>query len=403
LHGVNCAGDVLVAVGLAGTLFFAVPVGEARERVALYLLLTMAPFTVLSPLLGPALDRVRRGRRWALAGTFALRMVLVAVLADAVAAPGPGQAVRLYPTAFGALVASKAYTVLRAAAVPRMRPPGLTLVGANSRVGLAGVAGAASAAALGAALGTAAGPVWVLRLACAVFLGGAVLAPRLPRAVESAEGERPARLRAEPEPDARPRRWNVGPRVVLGLRVNVAVRALSGFLLFYLAFLLRTLPLGGLSPTTGLGLVIAAVAVGGLAGTALGATVGSRSPETACLGVLGMAALGCVLASWRYGTTAVLTAAAVAGFAQAVGKLGLDALVQREVPESVRASAFARSETVLQLAWVLGGGLGIVLPGPGALGLAVAAGGLTVGLVVAALPALRATADGAAADRRVRR
>ena len=40
----------------------------------------------------------------------------------------------LYPAAFGHLVASKAYGVTRAAATPRVLPPGLNLVTANSRV-----------------------------------------------------------------------------------------------------------------------------------------------------------------------------------------------------------------------------------------------------------------------------
>ena len=44
LHGVNTAGDAMVAVALANTLFFSVPTGEARGRVALYLLITMAPY-----------------------------------------------------------------------------------------------------------------------------------------------------------------------------------------------------------------------------------------------------------------------------------------------------------------------------------------------------------------------
>ncbi|CAM5324175.1 hypothetical protein SALBM217S_01389 [Streptomyces griseoloalbus] len=48
--------------------------------------------------------------------------------------------------------------------------------------------------------------------------------------------------------------------------------------------------------------------------------------------------------------------AAVAGFAHALAKLSLDALIQRDVPELVRTSAFARSETLLQMSWVLGGG-----------------------------------------------
>jgi hypothetical protein len=43
------------------------------------------------------------------------------------------------------------------------------------------------------------------------------------------------------------------------------------------------------------------------------------------------------------------------------------------VPELVRTSAFARSETLLQMSWVLGGAIGIVLPLSGVLGLATGA------------------------------
>ncbi len=64
-------------------------------------------------------------------------------------------------------------------------------------------------------------------------------------------------------------------------------------------------------------------------------------------------------------------AAAVTGLTQALAKLSLDALIQRDVPEEVRTSAFARSETLLQLAWVIGGGIGIILPLNGMLGLSV--------------------------------
>jgi hypothetical protein len=71
-----------------------------------------------------------------------------------------------------------------------------------------------------------------------------------------------------------------------------------------------------------------------------------------------------------------------AGSGQSLGKLSLDAIVQREVPEATRTSAFARSETLLQLGWVLGGGLGIALPLDGRLGLGIAAAGLVVTLVI---------------------
>ncbi len=55
----NVAGDTLVAVGLAGTLFFSVPSSEARGSVALYLLLTIAPFAVVVPVLGGVFSRFK--------------------------------------------------------------------------------------------------------------------------------------------------------------------------------------------------------------------------------------------------------------------------------------------------------------------------------------------------------
>ncbi|MDX3127984.1 MFS transporter, partial [Streptomyces scabiei] len=49
LHGVNGAGDVMITVSLASTVFFSVPTDEARGRVALYLAITLAPFALLAP------------------------------------------------------------------------------------------------------------------------------------------------------------------------------------------------------------------------------------------------------------------------------------------------------------------------------------------------------------------
>ena len=56
------AGDAFVAVSLAGTIFFSTSVDQARGRVVLFLLVTMAPFAVLAPFIGPALDRMQQGR-----------------------------------------------------------------------------------------------------------------------------------------------------------------------------------------------------------------------------------------------------------------------------------------------------------------------------------------------------
>src|SRR5215218_10307705 len=161
LHAFNGAGDAAVAISLAGTLFFQVPTDQARGQVALFLGLTMLPFAVVAPLIGPFLDRFSHGRRWAIGATMALRAFLCWVLADAVRS---GDTVALFPAALGCLVASKAYGVTRAAAVPRLLPPGLTLVKANSRISLASVAGAAVSAPL--AVGASSlGPQWSLRYA----------------------------------------------------------------------------------------------------------------------------------------------------------------------------------------------------------------------------------------------
>lgn len=45
----NFAVDAAMAVALANTLFFAAATGESKGRVALYLLITIAPFAVIAP------------------------------------------------------------------------------------------------------------------------------------------------------------------------------------------------------------------------------------------------------------------------------------------------------------------------------------------------------------------
>jgi MFS family permease len=75
------AVDAAVAVALANTLFFAAATAESKTNVALYLIITVAPFAVVAPVIGPLLDRLQRGRRAALAVSFAGRAVLAVVMA----------------------------------------------------------------------------------------------------------------------------------------------------------------------------------------------------------------------------------------------------------------------------------------------------------------------------------
>jgi MFS family permease len=404
LHAVNSAGDMLVTVALASTVFFSVPTGQAHGRVALYLLVTMAPFAVLAPVVGPLLDRLPHGRRAAMATAMIARAVLAWTMAGVISTAGLG----LYPAALGVLVSSKAYGVVRSAVVPRLLPERTTLVKANSRVTLAGLAATAVAAPIGAGLHYI-GPQWPLYGAFVVFLGGALLSMSLPHTVDSARGEDKARLTADEEappeptgvPGKKPGLLGVGSSVLHALQGNSGLRALSGFLTMFLAFMLREHPLGGLSPAVSLSVAVVAAGVGNALGTALGAWLKARGPEIIiAIALLAALSAATVAAGW-FGLLTVAAVTAVAGVAQALSKLSLDALIQRDVPETVRTSAFARSETVLQLSWVVGGGLGIILPLNGSLGMTVAAVLVLVAFVVSVRGLLGAYRRGGAARARV--
>ncbi len=341
-----------MAVSLAGTLFFAQP-GEARGQIALFLGLTMLPFAIVAPLIGPFLDRFSHGRRWAIGATMALRAFLCWLMADAVAS----QSIAMFPTALGVLVSSKAYGVARAATVPRLLPEGLTLVKANSRISLAGVVGAAISAPL-AALAATFGSQWSLRYAFVVFAGATILSILLPARADAHAGELPVSM------SGKPNKFRVPPDVVFALRCNAGLRMLSGFLTMYMAFLLRQHPLPGWENRTTLlmGLVIGAAGLGNTIGIGLGSVLRKLSPTFTLLVALLADATAAVVVAIFYGLIPAIALGLTAGVAQAMGKLVLDATVQREVPERNRTSAFARSETLLQLSWVVGGFIGIALP-----------------------------------------
>ncbi|MBD0424897.1 MFS transporter [Streptomyces sp. TRM S81-3] len=404
LHGVNGAGDVMITVALASTVFFSVPTDEARGRVALYLAITMAPFTLLAPVIGPLLDRVPHGRRAAMATAMAARALLALVLSGAVITGS----IEMYPAALGVLVASKAYGVVRSAVVPRLLPPRFSLVKANSRVTLCGLLATGAAAPIGAGLQQL-GPRWPLYGAFVIFVVGTFLSFTLPPKVDSARGEDRALLAADEHhlhvprrrPVKRPGLRTVGPAVTHALTANAAIRCLSGFLIFFLAFLLREHPMTGQSAAVSLGIVGVAAGAGNALGTAVGAWLRARAPEIIIVTVVACVLGAAVTAAVFFGAVLVAVLAAMAGFAQALAKLSLDALIQRDVPEQVRTSAFARSETLLQVSWVFGGAVGIVLPLNGTLGLSVAAAIVATGWLTTARGLIGSARHGGGARPRV--
>ncbi len=453
LSAAGSVGDGFVAVALAGTLFFSASVTEARGRVALALLITMAPFALLAPFVGPMLDRVQHGRRYIMIGTVLARGLLCWGMAGAVQ---HNDTLTLLPAAFGVLVLQKVYSVTRASVTPRLLPAEITLVTANSRCALASLIATTIGVPVAAGIdylagGHAGGAAWVLRVGTLVYLLATIPGIRLPSGVDepavdpaaempgspdgasvAADGARPGegmagglgngraagagagmpghpgagypdghhqgngqagagdagagRGRTAGGPRRRLRRKlfprPVGPIVGEALGANITLRAYSGFMIFFLAFLLRTVHFDGVSDHLALGEMITAVAAGGFIGTAIGAALRSRAPQVIVFGMLASSVIITALCAAYFG----LWAAVIVSFAAAVGqtlvKLALDSIVQREISADVRSSTFAASETLHQLSWVIGGLIGLLMSitGSGVAGLSVAAGGLALSL-----------------------
>ena len=370
LHAFNAAGDAAVAISLAGTLFFQVPTGEARGQVALFLGLTMLPFAIVAPLIGPFLDRFSHGRRWAIGATMAVRAFLVWVLATAVV----DESKWMFPAALGCLVASKAYGVTRAAAVPRVLPDNLTLVKANARLSIAGLVGAAVSAPL-AGLAAYAGSEWALRYAFVLFVLATIWAIRLPPQVDSDVGEGQAVLTpgpASPGPGAAgrgcasrgPWRSRCAPTAGRG-----GCRASSPC--SWRSCCARTRSVTG-APWCCSASSSARPASATPSASGLARSCKNLNPRVTVVIALLADAVMVLLAALFYGVLTLAMLGLVAGLAQSLAKLSLDSTIQRDVHERVRTSAFARSDTTLQLAWVIGGFVGIAMPLIPHLGLAVA-------------------------------
>jgi hypothetical protein len=300
----------------------------------------------------------------------ALRAFCCWVLASAVAADSAW----FFPAALGCLVASKAYGVTRASAVPRVLPRELTLVKANSRISLTGTAGAVISAPLAVGLAQL-GSQWTVRYAFVLFVIATVLAILLPTAVDSSTGEEQVAMS-----QLGTSRRGVPAHVITALRCNAGLRFLSGFLTLFMAFLLRQHPFPGWEDysTLLLGLVIGAAGLGNTVGTLVGSVLKSVRPQIVVVVVLVADVVVVTTTTVIYSLVTAVALGLTVGICQSLGKLSLDALIQREVPETVRTSVFARSETLLQLSWVVGGFVGILVPlQPERIGL-----GLTAALLV---------------------
>ena len=430
MTAVSGAADAFVTVALAGTIFFSTSVDQARGRVVLFLIITMAPFAVLAPFIGPALARIQQGRRFVLAGTMLTRGLLCYAMSANVAS-----SVTLLPAAFGILVLQKAGGVVKASVTPRLLPADLTLVTANARSGLISLATSTAAAGLAAGVQVAGGAAWTLRLCTLIYLGAMVIAFRLPEQIDvptvspapmpapapvppTRSDDMPGQTRPDmprptlPLPPGEPPsangsasgsasgaakgrhgRWrtlaNVGPVVAEAMTVNAVLRAFSGYILFLLAFLLRSVDLGtvfghAVSHNFALGALALGLSVGSLGSMILGSFFKGRAPQLIMFSVLIVAPLVTAVCAWGFGLWAAVLVMATAIFCASLAKLGQDSIVGREIGDEIRSSTFAVSETLNQVANVAGGLAGVLVSmlNNGQVGLSIAAGGLAVAVVL---------------------
>jgi Na+/melibiose symporter-like transporter len=351
----------MVTIALADSLFFNIDPSAARGKVTLSLLLTMAPFAVVAPLLGPAIDRARGGRRLmvvAFATGRALTCVLMAQVVDSLL---------LFPAAFAALVLSKAHAVAKSSLVPAAVDSEERLVEANAKLSLTGGVAGFVVAGPAVLILKLAGAPWELAFAAVVFVAAAVAALRIA----------PARVEQHPaEAEVREELHHAGVR--LAATSMAVLRAAVGFTTFLVAFVFRREHV----QSWWFGVVLAT----SMAGTLLGAAAAPRLRErlreesilTGCLVVLAAGALFAARMDSRP-VTAFFTF--VVGFSASTGKLAFDSLVQRDAPKAVQGRSFARFETEFQLVWVVGALIPVALSIPERVGFFV----LAIGPALAAL------------------
>jgi MFS transporter len=376
--------DAMIAVALASTVFFGASTDAQKGNILLYLLVTMAPFAIVAPIIGPALDRLQHGRRWAMAGTAFGRAVLAGIMAG-----HPKDLLVLYPCALGSLVLSKAYSVIRASAAPKLVPPGMTLVEANSRLQIfslaAGLIGGGFIGIVIKITGDSYSTgLWVTAVAFCICGYFAIRLPKQIDTVSSAPPPRTQRSGSEPRLGIlrRMQAWakrGFAAAVITSLQGEAMLRFLAGFLTIFLVFHIEATS-HGWEAAAALGGIVLGSGAGSFIGTGLGTRLKLAHPERVVLLCAAVAVVTCVVTAILFSIPIAIMCMVISSTTNGLGKMSLDAVIQRDIIESLRASAFARSETFLQLAWVFGAAVGVLLPSEnGSLGFWVAAAVLAAG------------------------
>jgi hypothetical protein len=331
-HALMMAADAAMVVALADSLFFSIEPDAAREQVLLFLVLSFAPFLVLAPLIGPALDRVAGGRRAAIMFIAACRIVLCFVMIAVI------DNLALFPVVFASLVLQKSYGVCKSALVPSVVRNESELVEANSKLGLiSGMVGFVAVFPAAIIQLTPAGSRGTLVYSALLFGAGLIAASFLSADVVARhEASRDETVQLH------------SPSVRSGAIAMILLRGAVGFVLFLIAFALKQ---EGAS-TGWFGIALGLAALGTVVGNASAPRLRRHASEKTMLtGALVLAAVAAALAAVGGGTAALVGLAFVANLAAAVGRLGFESTLQRDAPQANRGRAIATFETRFQLSW----------------------------------------------------
>jgi hypothetical protein len=365
VHVIMMAGDTLVTVSLAGSLFFSVSPTEAKGKVLLYLLLTIAPFAVVSPVLGPLIDRSANGRRILVAISAGVRALLCWLMAEHL------NSLWLFPLAFLLLVSSKLYVVTRGALVPEMArtdqfrehaehvgdagwPNELAgeekgFAGFNAQLTLLGTLVGLVAGSIGAGILKGIGAPSVLYVAAFVYVGATVASARLQRPNKVVRDQVAGLTQSERDLNALNPLGDI--EVAWGLGAAAIMRFAAGFATFLLAFGLRR-------ESAGLGWYAVALTLsagGSLLGLAFVTRVRNKLKESTLLTIaLFITGAGSALASLRPILAVQVLLAGWIGLSGAIAQPSFDAITQRNVAPGAQGRTFARFAVRQQLLWVVG-------------------------------------------------
>lgn len=335
---------------LAGSVLFSLSPDAQRDKVLLYLLVSVAPFAVVAPAIGPAVDRFPGGRRIVIQITSLVRAAIYAVMAFNV------ETLLLYPLVFGAMVMQKTYAVSKSALVPTVVRSDEELVEANSKLGL--ISGLVGALAIGplAGLGKLTVAATPLFIGVGVFIAALFAANRLPRDVVAA-----APARREEREELR------SSGVLLAAGGMALVRATSGFLTFHLFFWTRAeFDDKGLLY---LGLAAGAGTAGSMVGNSLAPSIRRLLREERMMMIgLGVISAAGISAAVVGGVATAVVLTFVVNLSTAVCRLAFDSIVQRDAPDANQGRAFASFETRFQLSWVIAGVAPVFFTLPGQVG-----------------------------------